>query len=450
MAGPQGQTRDLIAQQLLEMLNRGDAGGDQGGFVPAMPMAQPENTTLGLTREDWFRMAQAIWAGNPNDWIASLGQGLVAGYGGRDQRRQAQAALRDLWANAGGLGLTQQQVAVIQSLPPEEQMAALQKLIMQGEGEVAHYEPLLGPNGEIYALVNPKSGEVIDPSEYMPDTPRGELRTSPDPNDPGWDIITERQPDGTFVEVGRERSRKWADEAIEDAAGGPIEAQAIPNVGFDADGNPLGPVRFNKSTGEYQVMTADGGWRDMVSGETIRPPGTASPLNQNQFFRLQADYNTEYGALTKLNRYLETQGDTSTGIRRWADAISANFKTLVGSGELDTEELALEVASGQVQALLGLFREDIVGPGVMTEFDAKRVLAALGGDVSALQNPEVLATLLYDIYQSKLRRVQLLQQQLEMAAPFHSTGSGVSTPPSFTEGEEWIFNPETGELERVP
>lgn len=202
MAGPQGQTRDLIAQQLLEMLNRGDTtGGNRGGFVPAVPMERPEGTLLGLSREDWFRMAQAIWAGDPNDWLASLGQGLVAGYGGRDRRRQAQAALRDLWANAGGLGLTQQQVAVIQSLPPEEQMAALQKLIMQGGSQSVRYEPITGPNGEIYALVDPSSGKVIDPSDYMPDTPKGETRTRPNPANPGMEQLLERQPDGSWAVI---------------------------------------------------------------------------------------------------------------------------------------------------------------------------------------------------------------------------------------------------------
>ena len=220
-------------------------------------------------------------------------------------------------------------------------------------------------------------------------------------------------------------------------------------VGFDADGNPLGPVRYNKSAGEYQVLNPDGGWRNLAYGETVRPPGTAAPLNQNQFFKLQSDYNTELGALTKLNRYLETQGDTNTGIARWADAISADVRTLLGNGQLNPQELALQVAEGQVQGLLGLFREDIVGPGVMTEYDAKRVLSALGGDVSAFQNPEVLATLLYDIYQSKLRRVEQLESQLQMAAPYHDTVPGTRAAPEFGEGSEWYFNPETGQLERV-
>lgn len=218
-------------------------------------------------------------------------------------------------------------------------------------------------------------------------------------------------------------------------------------VGFDADGNPLGPVRYNKSAGEYQVMNPDGGWRNLAYGETVRPPGTAAPLNQNQFFKLQSEYNTEYGALTKLNRYFETQGDTNTGIQRWADAISANVTTLLGDGNLNPEELALQVAEGQVQGLLGLFREDVVGPGVMTEYDAKRVLAALGGDVSAFQNREVMATLLYDIYQSKLRRVQTLSDQLGLAAPYHDAPPGTRPPPAFGDGADYIFNPETGRLE---
>jgi hypothetical protein len=61
---------------------------------------------------------------------------------------------------------------------------------------------------------------------------------------------------------------------------------------------------------------------------------------------------------------------------------------------------------------LGLFRVDIVGPGVLTEYDAGRVIEALGGDLNALQNKEKVFALLQQLYQDKMDRFEFLNQEL--------------------------------------
>ena len=80
-----------------------------------------------------------------------------------------------------------------------------------------------------------------------------------------------------------------------------------------------------------------------------------------------------------------------------ADYISTTFKTLFTSKRLSKKELNLAASEGRLQALLGRFRIDVVGPGVMTEYDAQRVIAALGGFPGIPQNLEVAQKLLKEI-----------------------------------------------------
>ena len=55
------------------------------------------------------------------------------------------------------------------------------------------------------------------------------------------------------------------------------------------------------------------------------------------------------------------------------------------------------------QALIGRFRIETVGGGVMTEQDALRIIANLGGDVNALQNPEIVAQQIETLFKGKYK-----------------------------------------------
>jgi hypothetical protein len=51
--------------------------------------------------------------------------------------------------------------------------------------------------------------------------------------------------------------------------------------------------------------------------------------------------------------------------------------------------------------LIGQFRTSVVGPGVMTEQDAARIINYFGGDIGMLTNPVAIASALKNIYQDK-------------------------------------------------
>jgi hypothetical protein len=158
---------------------------------------------------------------------------------------------------------------------------------------------------------------------------------------------------------------------------------------------------------------------------TARPinRGAGGPLSAQQFNNLQLEIKDETAALNRVNSYISNFREAGVGWQRLADTISTNAKTFLGN-KSNREEVALQVARGQVQGLLGMFRTDVVGPGVMTEQDAQRVLRAIGGDVKVLENPQVVERLLKEVFESKRQRVEEMRGQFARNAAVY----GIQNP----------------------
>lgn len=245
-------------------------------------------------------------------------------------------------------------------------------------------------------------------------------------------------------------SRETADALIaHETQGGGREPRAYQQSGAVrlADGR-IAATRFNPDTGSYEYQT-DTGWSDVPPEARPTTPSQGGALSASQFMKARQDLLQAQQAVQRITQYADTVGDLNVGMQRWADAISANVKTLLGSGKLNADELKLQIAKGQVQGLLGLFRQDIVGPGVMTEYDAVRVLNALGGDVTALQNPQVVSQLLRQLYNSKLQSIDILTEELQRSAPVFGADLPLYTPPALGDADG-ARNPSTqpGEKKR--
>jgi len=181
---------------------------------------------------------------------------------------------------------------------------------------------------------------------------------------------------------------------------------------FDPAGGGL--VIQDETTGEY--TPAPPGTRKV----SVNTGGFISPENFN---KLELQLYDEKRAINRLNKYVETVGDLPQGVERLALDLSAKAKTMFGS-KVSADEFKLLEGKAQIEALLGLFRESVVGPGVMTEYDAVRVLNALGGDpASALQNPGVLKSVLSDVLRDKQERFRILQEQYNDASTVFKRGA---------------------------
>jgi hypothetical protein len=139
-------------------------------------------------------------------------------------------------------------------------------------------------------------------------------------------------------------------------------------------------------------------------------------LTANQYSKLMSEVDTDEIALNQLDEILETfktkEGGVDRGVSVWADQVSANVKTFFGV-PANQEEYRLASRKAKLQQIIGLFRTDIVGPGVVTEYDAQRILNSVGGDVGALQNPDIVKEQLAILRSQKLKGLRTKKRQLE-------------------------------------
>ena len=147
-------------------------------------------------------------------------------------------------------------------------------------------------------------------------------------------------------------------------------------------------------------------------GAQKRNPGQtgAALMSAANFNNLGDELHEQSAALRALNRYADDVRKGGSGIKLLVDQLTGHFKTIF-NGTLTPSQYKTLKQKGELQGLLGKFRKDVVGGGVMTEYDAGRVLARLGGDVNALRNPRVARDLLESLFSEKLRSYNILQKR---------------------------------------
>ena len=156
-------------------------------------------------------------------------------------------------------------------------------------------------------------------------------------------------------------------------------------------------------------------------------PGVAAPLSQSQFIKYRQDINKDKQSLGLLNNYFATVKDMNVGYKRLADQISANAKNFFGN-ELNVKELATQLAKGEKELLVGLFRTEVAGPGVVTADDYQRIMSALGGDPAKLQNPQVTESLLRNLYDTKKANVEFLERELSRSNQYYGVPASPPVP----------------------
>jgi hypothetical protein len=80
------------------------------------------------------------------------------------------------------------------------------------------------------------------------------------------------------------------------------------------------------------------------------------------------------------------------------DYLKGRWRTLMSQSNLTPSQLKGEEGRALAQGLLGRFKDQIVGPGILTEKDAERVIQAIGGEPGFFQNKEVAVNLLRGLW----------------------------------------------------
>lgn len=173
----------------------------------------------------------------------------------------------------------------------------------------------------------------------------------------------------------------------------------------DSKGEFVGEGVFDRQSGTTMLRQDDGQMVPMPSGLT---PRTEGGLQRNvmtgiQFHKLAGEVNAEERSMRALVRYAGRVKETGQGIDLLADQLYGQLKTVLGKDNLSRDELNTLAQTGELQRLIGGFRKEVVGGGVMTEQDALRVIYALGGNVGLLRNKEVARQLLGEMFRDKAR-----------------------------------------------
>ena len=170
----------------------------------------------------------------------------------------------------------------------------------------------------------------------------------------------------------------------------------------DNAGRYLGEGIFNQ--GEFYLRPSGGGQMIPLPINAQRRTPTAlarSTLTGQQFIKLHERINFNEQSITALVDYWKKVKDSSQGWRLLASQFVGEFNTVFGN-RLTSQQLTDMTQSGRLQGLLGRFRKEVVGGGVLTEQDAERVISRLGNDVSALRSPEVVADAIRSIMKQKV------------------------------------------------
>jgi len=104
--------------------------------------------------------------------------------------------------------------------------------------------------------------------------------------------------------------------------------------------------------------------------------------------KLGEDLQQKRNSLKGIYRLVTKIDNSDVGFNRFFDDFKSKYNTLLASG-LEPKEIALRAARGETQGLIGALRLDVLGPGVVTEQDALRLLAFIGGQAGAFENVAV-------------------------------------------------------------
>ena len=179
--------------------------------------------------------------------------------------------------------------------------------------------------------------------------------------------------------------------------------------------------------------------KDIIGPYELRTLGqqTFGIDNASAFGELDQELTTDENTLNAYTNYLVQLGDTNTGVKRIVDEMLGHVKTLAGI-ELTTSELQRILADGSLQRLIGGSRTEIVGPGVMTEQDAFRIIKALGGDVDALQNPTAVKKVISQIFSEKYRNYEKKRQRYNIQVKNQYGNLGYEEKPELKLNERQI------------
>jgi len=130
-------------------------------------------------------------------------------------------------------------------------------------------------------------------------------------------------------------------------------------------------------------------------------------IKRDNLVKFVKDIREQERGIRKLDNYVVALDNSPQGIDRFATRMKSFVKQLATKNNLTEGEVMLQLANGQLQGLLGSSRLEVLGGGVMTEFDAQRVIQYLGGDVDSFQSIQKVKMAMQKLLEEKKSRYNI-------------------------------------------
>ena len=130
-------------------------------------------------------------------------------------------------------------------------------------------------------------------------------------------------------------------------------------------------------------------------------------IKRGDLVKFVADIREQERGIRKLDNYVVALDKSPQGIERFATRMKSFVKQLATKNNLTEGEVMLQLANGQLQGLLGSSRLEVLGGGVMTEYDAQRVIQYLGGDVDSFQSIQKVKMAMQKLLEEKKSRYNI-------------------------------------------
>ena len=130
-------------------------------------------------------------------------------------------------------------------------------------------------------------------------------------------------------------------------------------------------------------------------------------IKRGDLVKFVADIREQERGIRKLDNYVVALDKSPQGIERFATRMKSFVKQLATLNDLTEGEVMLQLANGQLQGLLGSSRLEVLGGGVMTEYDAQRVIQYLGGDVDSFQSIQKVKMAMQKLLEEKKSRYNI-------------------------------------------
>jgi len=119
---------------------------------------------------------------------------------------------------------------------------------------------------------------------------------------------------------------------------------------------------------------------------------------------LQTEIFTDVSGITQLKKFKADRIDSQEGLAQFITSIQDRFRTFFGK-DISEQGMKDAIAKAGFERLLGVIRLDVLGPGVLTEQDAQRLIAAMGG-FGGLADRETSVKLVERLIKSKEKAAQ--------------------------------------------